>query len=202
MELVIGTGNPGKLREYQILLADAPVTVIGLKDVGLDSIDVEETGETFQQNAELKALAYAEASGEFVLADDSGLCVDALDGAPGVHSARYGGGGLDDAGRRHKLLSALDGVSPEERIAHFECVIAVADPRTLTCMVTHGICKGRIAHVEKDGPEGFGYDAIFIPDGYDRTFAQLPKEVKNRISHRGEAARQLIPILKTLSQEL
>lgn len=201
MELLVATGNKGKLREYEILLAEADVTLLSLSDVGLADLDVEETGDTFQQNAEQKAVAYAEASGKFALADDSGLCVDALHGEPGVRSARYGDGSLDDAGRRQKLLSALEDVPDEQRTARFECVIAVANPRTGKSIVAHGICKGRILSADQDGGEGFGYDAIFKPDGYDQSFAELSKEVKNRISHRGEAARQLLPILQQLIRE-
>lgn len=201
MEIVIGTGNPGKFREYDVLLAEAGVTLLSPDQVGADGVEIIESGDTFIENAEIKALAYAKATGKFALADDSGLRVDALMGEPGVHSARYGGPGLDDAGRRQKLLDALRDVPAEARTARFECVIALADPRTMTCLFGHGICQGRIRWEDADGPEGFGYDAIFEPDGYDLTFAELSKEIKNRISHRGEAVRQILPIIRGLRNE-
>lgn len=201
MELLVATSNKGKLREYGLLLANVDVTLLSLSDVGLDHLDVEETGSTFQDNAKIKARAYAQASGKFALADDSGLCVDALNGAPGVYSARYGDGGLDDAGRRQKLLRDLAHVPDAQRTAQFECVIAVANPHTGECLTAHGICRGSIRWADSDGEEGFGYDAIFQPEGYDQTFAQLPKEIKNRISHRGDAARRLVPLLQQLVRE-
>lgn len=196
MEILIATGNQGKIREYGHLLADLPVTLLSPADVGLSDFDVVEDGATFEDNARIKARAYAEASGKLTLADDSGLCVDALKGAPGVHSARYGGPGLDDTGRRHKLLAAMENVPDEKRTAHFECVIALFVPDTESCIRTYGQCPGRITRTDSDGDEGFGYDAIFMPDGYDKTFAQLPKAVKNDLSHRGKAVTDLIPVLK------
>ena len=201
MEILIATGNKGKIREYGNLLLDLPVTLLGPADVGLSDLDVVEDGETFEDNAKIKARAYAEASGKLTLADDSGLCVDALRGAPGIHSARYGGPGLDDAGRRHKLLSEMEQVQDEKRTAHFECVIALAVPETMSCIITYGECPGRITRTDADGPEGFGYDAIFMPDGYGKSFAQLPKDVKNDLSHRGKAAADLIPILQQIAED-
>lgn len=201
MELLIGSQNPGKVREYRYLLQAAPVTVIGLMDKGLGEVDVEETGDTFLANAELKARTYAELSGLHALADDSGLCVDALDGRPGLYSARYGDPSLDDAGRRALLLSQMVGVPEGQRSARFVCAIAVVDPATGQCLTVEGTCEGQIAFTEQDGPEGFGYDALFIPDGHNRTFAAFSKEEKNRISHRGDAAQRLIPLLRQLVQE-
>lgn len=199
MHILIATGNQGKIREYETLLADTPVTLLSLNDVGLEWLVVDETASTFAGNAQIKALAYSQASGHLTLADDSGLCVDALDGAPGVYSARYGGSGLDDAGRRHKLLEALDGVVDEERSAHFTCVIALADPRMDDCILAEGRCDGFITYEEYDGGHGFGYDPVFLPAGYDRTFAQLPKAEKNHISHRGRAVQKLVPLIKELA---
>ncbi len=196
LELLIGTSNPGKVHEYEIMLADLNVQLLTLADVGLDKIDVEETGDTFVQNAELKALAYAEASGSYALADDSGLCVAALDGRPGVFSARYGGAGLDDKGRRELLLHEMEDVA--DRSAHFECVISLVDPRTLASQNAQGKCYGMITWQNRGGSLGFGYDAIFMPNGYSQTFAQLPQQTKNKISHRGKAIRNLIPILHDL----
>jgi XTP/dITP diphosphohydrolase len=192
MDLLIGTHNPGKLREYRALLAEAPVRVVGLDEIGLREFEVEETGETFGENAARKALAYARASGLFALADDTGLLVDALGGRPGLHSARYGPPELDDRGRRQLLLSELESVPDEARTARFVCVIAVANPQTMTIVTANGACEGRIAHEEQDGEEGFGYDAVFIPNGYTIPWSRVTRDEKNRISHRGEAAR-LIP---------
>lgn len=199
MELLIATGNRGKIREYETLLAGIPLTLLSPADVGLADFNVVEDGETFEDNARLKARAYATASGKCTLADDSGLCVDALNGAPGVYSARYGGDGLDDTGRRHKLLAAIAHV-PDPRTARFECTIALVLPESELCFTAYGACNGTLRHEDADGPEGFGYDAIFVPDGYDKTFAQLPKAVKNKLSHRGVAARELYPILERLVQ--
>ncbi|GAB4512569.1 MAG: RdgB/HAM1 family non-canonical purine NTP pyrophosphatase [Anaerolineae bacterium] len=186
LEIVIGTTNPGKLREFRTLLEDLPVTLLSLEDAGLAGMDVEETGSTFAENARIKAEAYARASGKHALADDSGLCVAALDGAPGLYSARYGDPGLDDQGRRLKLLNALQDVTARE--AHFECVITLMAPDGTEITQAAGRVDGHIMQDDQDGPQGFGYDAIFQPEGHNVSFAQLPKDEKNRISHRGRAA--------------
>lgn len=199
MKLLIGSTNTGKVHEYGILLADADVEVVGLADVGLADMDVEENGTTFEENAILKAKAYAQASGLAALADDSGICVDALDGRPGLYSARYGGAGLDNAGRRRKLLGELENVPDEKRGAEFACVIAVALPNDETVHLAEGICRGRIAHTESTGISGFGYDPVFIPEGYDRTFADISDDEKNELSHRGRAAQKIIATLNQLA---
>ncbi len=199
MRLLVGTQNTGKIKEYQRLLADAPVEVVGLGDIGLGSLDVEETGTTFTENAILKARAYADASGLATLADDSGLCVDALDGRPGLYSARYGGAGMKSPQQRKKLLGELQDIPDEKRGAEFVCVIAVALPDVeKTTHTREGICRGRIAQAESNGTGGFGYDPIFIPDGQAVTFADIPEDDKNRLSHRGKAAEAIIPVLKAL----
>ena len=201
MDILIATGNKGKLREYARLLAGVPVTLLSPAEVGLEGFDVVEDGETFEDNAKLKARAYAEASGKITLADDSGLCVDVLKGAPGVHSARYGGPGLDSAGRRHKLLADLENVPDDRRTAHFDCVIALFVPESELSIATYGQCPGHITRADSDGNEGFGYDAIFVPDGYNKTFAQLPSDVKNDLSHRGKAVGDLLPILQRMVED-
>lgn len=201
MDLLIGTSNPGKLREYEALLAGVPLHRLSLRDVGLDKLAVAETGDTFAANAELKALAYTRASGLLSLADDTGLMVDALGGAPGVHSARYGGEGLTMAQRRQKLLKELAGVPDEQRTARFACVIVLAYPQTMTTTTASGVCEGRVAMVDDEGGQGFGYDAIFIPKGYHLPWSQIPMDEKNRISHRGEAVRKLIPVLERIAHE-
>jgi len=196
MEILVATQNQGKLREYQRLLADGEVTLIGLEVVGLDKLDVEETGSTFEENAILKAHTYAQASGKITLADDSGLVVDALDGRPGVYSARYGKPGLDDAGRRAYLLEEMQGIPPENRQARFVCVIAVHDPQTKQTRTVRGTCEGQILQAERDSGRGFGYDALFLPDGCQQSFAEMEAEAKNRISHRGNAAAKLPALLQ------
>jgi XTP/dITP diphosphohydrolase len=184
MRLLIATNNVGKAREYAELLGSG-FDLCRLSDVGLDN-QIEETGETFMENACLKARAYGQASGLLTLADDSGLEVDALGGAPGVHSARYAGPGANDADRIRKLLAALDGVPWEKRTANFRCIIALSwpDGRLETF---EGRCDGVIA-LEPKGTNGFGFDPVFYVPEYDCTMAELPMDVKNRISHRGRAA--------------
>lgn len=196
MDLLVGTNNPGKIHEFRSLLADLPIQVLTLADIGLD-MDVAETGTTFEENATIKAAAFAKASGLWTAADDSGLCVDALDGGPGVYSARFGGAGLDDRGRRLKLLETLVNVPDGQRTAYFQCVIALARPVENAIVTVSGHCMGRIRR-EESGTDGFGYDAVFQPDGFDVTFAELTREDKGKISHRGAAVRALVPVLKEL----
>lgn len=195
MDLLIGTSNAGKLHEFEVMLAGLPLRLFSLKDVGLGDMEVEETATTLEDNARLKAEAYAKASGYLTLADDTGLYVDALDGAPGIYPARYGGPDLTMAQRRQKLLGELVGVPDEKRTAAFACVIALAEPGRDVIFVK-GICKGRIAQAESDGAGGFGYDPIFIPEGYSQTFSQIGEDEKNQISHRGRAAALIVPILR------
>ncbi len=195
-DLLIGTSNPGKLREYEELLAGLPLRLMSLKDVGLDTMEVAEDADTLEANASLKALAYARASRLLTLADDTGLFVDALGGAPGVYPARYGGPGLTMAQRRHRLLGELTGVPDAQRTARFVCVIALGVGDEVTQV--RGVCEGRIAPVDDEGGEGFGYDAIFIPQGYTVSWSHVPMAEKNRISHRGQAAQAILPTLRGL----
>lgn len=192
MELLIATHNSGKVEEYRALLS--AYRVIGLEDVGLGAVDVEETGDTFAKNAVLKAVTYARASGKIALADDSGLCVDALNGAPGVYSARYGGEGKTDADRRQYLLAQLQTVA-SPRTAYFVCVIAIHHPKTGQTLVAEGRCEGEIL-TEERGENGFGYDRLFLPNGYTQTFGELPADLKNVISHRAHAVAQVPELLK------
>jgi len=184
MRLLVATNNPGKVREYDDLLDGLGLDLCGLADIGLSK--VEETGQTFAENALLKALAYGRASRLLTLADDSGLEVEALGGAPGVYSARYAGKGASDADRYRKLLAALDGVPWEKRAARFQCVIALAwpDGRIETF---EGQCDGVIAF-EPRGTNGFGFDPVFYMPEFGCTMAELSTEVKNRVSHRARAA--------------
>jgi XTP/dITP diphosphohydrolase len=199
MDLLVGTSNPGKLHEYEVLLAGLPIRLLNLNDVGLADMDVEESATTVEGNARLKAEAYAKTSGYITLADDTGLFVDALDGRPGVYPARYGGPGLTMAQRRQKLLSELTGIPDEQRTARFQCVIAVANPNSGEIFSVTGTCEGRIGQAESDGTGGFGYDALFIPQSYEQSFSQLPEDEKNRISHRGQATRKIVPLLTRMS---
>lgn len=200
MNLLIATRNAGKLREYQTLFDGLPLTLLTLNDVGLGEMDVEETGDTFTANAQLKAEAYAEASGMVTLADDSGLCVDALDGTPGIYSARYAGANASDADRRAKLLRELVPYPLDQRTAAFVCVIAVVNPAIGMLHLAEGSVSGQIATLVSSGSHGFGYDPIFIADGYTVTLADVPADEKNAISHRGRAAQHIRPVLEALIQ--
>jgi XTP/dITP diphosphohydrolase len=199
MELLIATGNAGKVREYEELLNGLPVTCIGPADLGLD-LEVEETGSSFEENAILKAVAFARASGKLTLADDSGLEVDALGGKPGVQSARYGGPGKSDADRWQLLLRELEGVPWERRTARFRCVIALATPDGQVS-TTDGTCEGMIV-LSPAGHNGFGYDPVFYLAERECTMAQLPDGEKNAISHRGRAAREAGRILRRYIESL
>lgn len=194
MRLLVATHNPGKRREYADLLTTIDAEWVTLDEAGITE-DVEETGTTFEENARLKAVEYARLSGLITLADDSGLVVDALDGAPGVYSARYAPG--SDADRYTKLLTELNAVPGIERTARFCCVVAVCVPGGPT-ITASGAVEGRIGY-EPRGEFGFGYDPVFLVDGYDdKTLAELQPEVKNRISHRANALEALRPDLERL----
>jgi XTP/dITP diphosphohydrolase len=197
-KLLVATNNPGKIREYRELLEGLPETVDMTfpAQEGID-LEVEESGDTFAENARIKATAYAQASGLLTLADDSGLEVDALGGAPGVRSARYAGPGATDADRYRKLLAELAGIPPGQRAARFRCVVVLAlpDGRTYTA---DGTCEGEIGFTAR-GEHGFGYDPVFIVEGYGgKTLAELGSEEKNRISHRARAVEAALPALRQL----
>ena len=186
-KLLIATHNMGKLRELSELLGDVPYELVSLGELGIDQ-DVDETGSTFEENAVLKAEGYRELAGIITLADDSGLEVDALSGEPGVRSARYAGPDATDAERVEFLLDRLDGTDPDTWTARFRCVIAIAEPGRATSLHS-GSCEGRIVS-EPRGENGFGYDPVFEFPDIGLTMAELPSERKNRISHRGKAARE------------
>lgn len=194
--LLIATRNLGKLREYTLLLSGLPFDLTSL-DGEKVRLEVEEVGRTFEENAILKARAYARASGLLTLADDSGLEVDALGGAPGVASSRFGGAGLSDADRIRLLLTQLQGVPAPRRTARFRCVIAVAAPRGET-WTAQGACEGVIAEAPR-GHRGFGYDPVFLLPEWGKTMAELEAEEKNRISHRAVAARRIRPRIEHLA---
>ena len=182
MKFVLASQNKHKLTEMQSILSAHGVEVVLQSDMGLH-VDVEETGETFAENAMLKAQAVMKASGLPAIADDSGVCVDALNGAPGVYSARYGGPELDDAGRYRLLLSNMHGA--KTRAAHFTSAIACVFPNGDT-LEAQGICPGTIAFAPQ-GDGGFGYDPVFFLPELRKTYAQLTPEEKAAVSHRGKA---------------
>ncbi len=193
--LLIASSNPGKLREFEAILGVLPVRLLMPWHIGLD-LTVVEDGKTYSENAAKKALAYAKAAGMLSLADDSGLEVDALSGAPGLHSARYAGVlGATDADRRQLLLQNLAGL-PRPWTARFRCVVAVAAPGG-ELVHGEGVCPGEIIPEER-GSGGFGYDPVFFIQEYGKTMAELPAEVKNRISHRGRAAAAVLPQLERI----
>lgn len=193
-ELVIATRNAGKLREIRHLLEGAGIVVLGL-DVFPDIPDIEEDGATFAANAVKKAETVASLTGRPCLADDSGLTVAALDGEPGVHSARYAGVQGDDAANNSRLLRELAGVPEDCRQAAFCCVMALSVPGVAT-QLFEGRVAGRILTAPR-GNDGFGYDPLFLVDGFDQTMAELSLPEKNRISHRGQALRKVVATLVT-----
>ena len=198
MKLLVATGNQGKLKEIRSLLADSPIEIINLNQLD-DPPEVVEDGTTFLANARKKALEMARFSGLLTLADDSGLVVDALSGAPGVLSARYAGEQGDDSANNAKLLQQLDAVIDEKRQAAYHCVIALAWPDG-RCETYDGQVSGLIMRGER-GFGGFGYDPLFMVPEYGKTMAELPPAIKNRISHRGKALAKVIPLLKELAKQ-
>ncbi|MBN4064512.1 RdgB/HAM1 family non-canonical purine NTP pyrophosphatase [Dehalococcoides mccartyi] len=197
MKLLVATRNSGKVREFSRMLSSLPFSVVGLDDLGID-LEVEETGSTFEENAVLKARAYAEASGELTLADDSGLVVDALDGEPGVLSARYGGEDLSDEDRVQLVLRKMEHLPGWERTARFVAVLALVGDKVPGGLVTsEGILEGAIMH-EPIGTNGFGYDPVFWLASHAKTTAQLSGPEKDEISHRGNALRGLMTTLESL----
>ena len=191
-KFVLATHNPGKIREMSEILGRFGVEVVSPKDLGI-TVEVEETGETFAENAMLKAKAICAQTGLPAIADDSGLCVDALNGGPGVYSARYGGGELDDRGRCMLLLNNLRGQTT--RAAHFSCAIACVFPNGDT-LEAEGRCDGTIAFAPI-GDGGFGYDPVFFVPDLAKTFAQLTAEEKSARSHRGKALASFVEKLET-----
>ena len=185
-DIVLATRNLKKVGEIKALLADTPVNVLSLLDFP-DIPDTPETGATFAGNAEIKARAASQATGEIVLADDSGLEVDALGGEPGVYSNRFAGPGASDCDKYMRILELLEGVPDEKRTARFRAVMAVATPEG-DVTVVEGVCEGRIARKPK-GTNGFGYDPIFYLPELGKMMAELTPEEKNAISHRGKALR-------------
>lgn len=187
--LLLGTRNPGKIHEIKLILGDLGLEFCSLQQ--FPEVEVaEENAATYAENAIAKAQFYARAAGMLALADDSGLEVEALDGAPGILSARYAGEESTDADRRNLILSELSNTRTDNRRARFVCAIAIAAPDGEVLKLTEGVCDGAITF-EPRGTSGFGYDPLFVPDGYDQTFAELSDDVKNQISHRARALMNL-----------
>ena len=187
--LILSSSNPHKIGELKSILEGLPVEVISKSQAGFGDLEVVEDGETLEANAMKKALAMAERSSDIVLADDTGLFVDALNGEPGVYSARYAGEDCSYQDNNRKLLAALAEVPDEKRTAHFETVIAIVWEDG-TSQTVSGICQGKIGW-EPKGENGFGYDPLFIVEGTERTFAQMKDEEKNQLSHRANALKKL-----------
>ena len=195
-QLIFASHNPGKIAEIKELLAPYGIEVLSAADAGLP--DVEETGRTFEENAYIKARAAAQARHIPCIADDSGLCVDAIGGKPGVYTARYAPNRNFDLGM-DKLLKELNDTNPQNRAAHFSCVIVIAYPDG-AYKAFEGRVDGNIA-TQKTGEAGFGYDPIFIPTGYTRSFAEFSSEEKNKISHRGRALQKFIDFITAQNED-
>lgn len=196
-KIIFATGNEGKMREVRMILQDLGVEILSLKEAGIDA-EVEENGTTFEENAVIKAEAIMKMTGEIVLADDSGLEVDALNKEPGIYSARYMGYDTSYHIKNKSLIDRLEGKTGEERSARFVCVIAAAFPDG-KILTTRGAMEGRIGY-EEQGENGFGYDPIFYLPEYGCYSAELPLEEKNKLSHRGKALRLMKAKLEELQK--
>ncbi len=197
-KLLLATTNAKKLKEIQDLLSDFPVQCLSLRDFPGVNI-VEETGRTFEENAKIKAMGYAEQTGVLTLGEDSGICCDALHGAPGVFSARFCGEFHSDEANNTKLLDMMNGVPDENRKAYYECAIALAEPAKLIGVV-RGQVHGRITR-ELLGAGGFGYDPLFFYPPFQKTFGEVPIAMKHRVSHRGQAFGKFRELLQNYLKE-
>lgn len=193
--IIIATKNKGKAKEFERMFLPLGFEVKTLLDFE-EMEDIEETGQTFEENAIIKAEAISAITGQVVIADDSGLIVDALNGAPGVYSARYAGADKNDEANIDKVLKELDGVPTEERTARFYCALAVAMPDRKT-MTVHGTCEGIILR-ERRGSNGFGYDPIFFVNELGLSMAELSPDEKSKISHRGKALKSLEEMIQAI----
>ena len=189
IEIIIASGNKNKLREYKELFKNLPIKVTSIVEEGLE-LDVEETGSTFEENSLIKAKEAWELGKTWTLADDSGLCIDALDGAPGIHSARYA---ETPQARINRVLKEMEGV--EDRSARFKCCMTLLEPSGEIAFSYTGVCEGSIIR-EQRGVNGFGYDPIFLVDNMGKTMAELSEQDKNRVSHRGKALEAVLNYLR------
>ena len=187
-KVILSTKNKSKVKEFNELMSKYGYNVVSRDEAGVPDVEIVEDGETFEENSFKKANEIMKLAGEITVADDSGLMVDALDGAPGVYSARFAGG-RDDDENNEKVLELMKDVPQEQRGAKFVCVITMCSPDG-SVVVARGECHGSIGY-EVRGTNGFGYDSIFIPDGFDRTFAEFSSEAKNSMSHRARALAAL-----------
>lgn len=199
MKVVLATRNAGKVREIEDILAPYGFEVISMREFP-ELGDIIEDGSTFKENAMIKATTVAGQTGLIALADDSGLEVDALDGAPGIHSSRFAGEEKDDQANNRKLLELLSDIPAEQRSARFKCVVAIAEPDGWVHLA-EGSCEGIIIN-EPRGEGGFGYDPLFYVPDYDKTFAELDPAIKNKISHRARALEGAVEILTDLKKML
>lgn len=195
-QIIIATKNPGKAKEFKEFFRLRNIDARSLLDLEEELPDIAETGATFEENAALKAEGICRLIGKPVLADDSGLVIDALDGRPGIHSARYAGEEKSDQANMEKVLEELSNTEEKDRSARFVCVLALARPNEKTIFAT-GYCEGAIAQIPT-GDNGFGYDPIFVPTGYQKTMAELESEEKNQISHRKHAIEKLDRLIDQL----
>lgn len=194
MQIIAATHNKGKMAEISALLKDHDIDIISWDDAGLGDLEIDENGKSCEENSFIKAKAICDLKGMPALADDTGLFVDALDGEPGIYAARYAGEQCSDKDNRAKLLKKLEGVPLEKRGASFVTVATIVYPDGRV-LAARGECPGYIAEEEK-GERGFGYDSIFVPEGHDKTFAELPADYKNSLSHRHKALTKLEEMLK------
>lgn len=192
--IIAASSNAHKIKEIQAIMSKFQMQVVSRDEAGVPAFEIEEDGETFEENSLKKASEIMKITGQITIADDSGLMVDYLGGAPGVYSARFAGEECDDTKNNNKLLTLLKGLSPKEKTAKFVSVITLMFPDG-TAIVARGECKGRIIDTPT-GENGFGYDPLFVPDGYDKTFAQLSEDEKNAISHRAKALEKLEILLR------
>ena len=203
MKLIMATGNQNKVREIREMLEGSDIEIISMKEAGITA-DIEENGATFEENAAIKAEAIRDLSGQMVLADDSGLMIDAMDGGPGVHSARFMGEDTSYDIKNAAILKELENVPEEKRGARFVCAMALAFPEKdgakPKTQIYRGVFEGRIAY-EAKGENGFGYDPIFFVPSRNMTSAELSPEEKNAMSHRGNALRQVVEALRQLSEK-
>lgn len=203
MKLIMATGNQNKVREIREMLEGSDIEIVSMKEAGITA-DIEENGATFEENAAIKAEAIRDLSGQMVLADDSGLMIDAMDGGPGVHSARFMGEDTSYDIKNAAILKELENVPEEKRGARFVCAMALAFPEKdgakPKTQIYRGVFEGRIAY-EAKGENGFGYDPIFFVPSRNMTSAELSPEEKNAMSHRGNALRQVVEALRQLSEK-
>lgn len=197
--IIVSSDNSHKIMEIKKILKDLPITVLSKTEAGCGDIEVIEDGDSLEENAIKKAVEIAKRVNAIVIADDTGLFVDKLNGEPGVYSARYSGGNATDRSNREKLLRELNDVTLEERTAKFKTIIAIV-LEDKSVKLASGECSGKIGFEEK-GENGFGYDSLFIADGYEKTFAELGEEIKNTISHRANALKNLKEELRSIIED-